>query len=511
VEAGMRRIWRLLLCLFLAFIVAAPPGDAREPSPVPLTLLHVNDLHGRLLPYPDKSISETTPVGGAARLARMIADERAKNPDGSLLLAAGDMFQGAPVSNVFRGQSVIEVMNYLRFDAMALGNHEFDWGPNLLHELAASADFPFLAANIQDQQGQSVPLTRPYVILKRKDLNIAVIGLTTPDTAFITKPDYVSGLTFREPTEILPPLLKEVRSSGADLIVLLSHSGLEADRVVAEQVSGIDVIVGGHSHTSMTHPLRVNDTVIVQAGSYGAYLGVLQLEVDPTTHKILAYTRDNELKPVMTGPGETVDEKVAGIVGRFNDQIKSEFARVIGETSVDLIRSPHAESNLGNLITDALKESSGSDIAFHNGGGIRADIPKGKITLEQVYTLLPFDNFVVVMNLTGDQVRQILEQNTTFDHQLLQVSGLAVDYDVAAPAGSRAIRVFVGNQPLEPDRIYRVATNDFLAVGGDQYTTFQEGKNIVYGDSLRDVFAAYLEKHSPVHPEIQKRMVFVTR
>ena len=151
-----------------------------------------------------------------------------------------------------------------------------------MQRLAASATFPFLAANIEDQQGRGLPLSKPYVILQRNDLKIAVIGITTPETAFTTKPDYVSGLTFRDPKEILPPLIKELRSGGIDIIVLLSHSGLDADLVIAEQVSGIDVIVGGHSHTAVTHPLRVNDTIIVQAGCYGAYLGVLQLDIDPS-------------------------------------------------------------------------------------------------------------------------------------------------------------------------------------------------------------------------------------
>lgn len=504
-----RRLRRPSVLLLLLLLLAVPASVCAQ-APESLTLLHINDLHGHLLPEPGKPVGNTAPVGGAARLAQMIADERAKNPGGVLLLSAGDMFQGTPISNVFGGQSVIEIMNYLKFDAMAIGNHEFDWGGDALQRLAASATFPFLAANIEDQQGRGLPLSKPYVILQRNDLKIAVIGITTPETAFTTKPDYVSGLTFRDPKEILPPLIKELRSGGIHIIVMLSHSGLDADLVIAEQVSGIDVIVGGHSHSAVTHPLRVNDTIIVQAGCYGAYLGVLQLDIDPATHRILGYTRENELKPVSAAPGERVDEKVSAIVARFNDQIKGVFARLVGETTLDLVRNPVAESNVGDLIADALRETTGADFAFQNGGGIRASIPKGKITLEQVYTLLPFDNVVVAMDLTGDQIRRTLEQNATSAHQLLQVSGLTVHYALARREGSPVIKVQVGSQPLEPRKTYRVATNDFLAAGGDQFTTFKEGTNIVYGDPVRDVFVAYLEKHSPVHPELQNRIVFVT-
>jgi 5'-nucleotidase / UDP-sugar diphosphatase len=504
-ESVTRRLWRQSIRLLLLLLIAVPL-DVRGLPAAQLTVLHLNDFHGHLLPDSDKSMSSSAPAGGAARLARMIADERAKNPEGVLLLSAGDMFQGTPISNIFGGQSVMEVMNYLKFDAMALGNHEFDWGTGVLQQLAAAATFPFLAANIRDLQGRGLPLTQPHVILQRNDLKLAVIGITTPETIFTTKPDHVAGLTFCPPAEVLPQLLKELRGRGADLIILLSHSGLDADMVIAEQVSGIDVIVGGHSHTAVTHPLRVNDTLIVQAGSYGAYLGVLQLDIDPITHKILAYTRENELKPVLANSGEPVDEKAAAIVAHFNDQIKGAFARVVGETTVDLERNAREESNVGDLIADALRETTGADFAFQNGGGIRANIPRGKITLEQVYTLLPFDNIVVAMDLTGDRIRGLLEQNAASAHQLLQISGLSVHYDLGRPAGLRVIKVMIGNQPLVPQKTYRVATNDFLAAGGDQYTTFKEGTNIVYGDPVRDEFAAYLDRHSPVNPITQNRI-----
>jgi 5'-nucleotidase / UDP-sugar diphosphatase len=504
----MKKLAKISVLLVILLHVATSLF-ARELSTVQLTLIHINDFHGHLLPCLDRSISETTPVGGAARLAKMIADERANNPDGTLLLAAGDMFQGSPISNVFRGQGVIEVMNYLKFDAMSLGNHEFDWGLGVLSQLAAAAHFPFISANILDNRNDILPFAKPYIIVTRKDLRLAIIGVTTSDTAFITKPDNVSGLTFREPAEVLPPWIGEARNNGANVVVLVSHLGLDADREIAERVSGIDVIVGGHSHTAIVNPLRVNETIIAQAGCYGAYVGVLQLKVDPTTYKVLDYTKENELQTVFSRPTDPIDEHTAGIVERYNTQIKSEFARVIGTSSVDLVRNSQEESNVGDLIGDALREASRADLAFHNSGGIRTDIPKGNITQEQIYTLLPFDNRLVVMDLTGDQIKQILEQSATFEHGILQISGMSVTYDLKKPVGSRLAKALVDNKTLEPRKTYRVATNDFLAAGGDRFTTFKEGKNIVYGDVLTDVFIAYLEKHSPVHHELEKRIVFL--
>jgi 2',3'-cyclic-nucleotide 2'-phosphodiesterase (5'-nucleotidase family) len=213
----------------------------------------------------------------------------------------------------------------------------------------------------------------------------------------------------------------------------------------------------------------------------------------------------------LTDPGDPVDGQVAAIVQGFDDKIRSEFARVVGEAAVDLIRSRNSESNVGDLICDALLEASGADIALQNGGGIRTDIPKGKITMEQVYTLLPFDNVLVVMDLKGSQIRRILEQNANSEHAILQVSGMNVQYDMTRPVGSRITNVHVSGMALEPGKTYRVASNDFLAAGGDQYSTFKDGKNVVYGSTLREIVAAYLTRHSPVHPEVQKRVVFLNQ
>ncbi len=177
------------------------------------------------------------------------------------------MFQGSPVSNLFHGTPVMEVMNEVRFDAMTLGNHEFDWGMGALTRLRKEAHFPFLAANIVDSRGNLLPGIRPYTILQRGHAKVAVIGVTTPETGYTTKPDNVKGLTFLSPEAVLPRLIQEVRQQGASIVIVLSHLGLDADKSLAAAVPGIDVIVGGHSHTEIPKPLKTESgTVIVQAG-----------------------------------------------------------------------------------------------------------------------------------------------------------------------------------------------------------------------------------------------------
>jgi len=497
-----------LIALILLFFPALL--FARERSePISLTILHVNDVHGHVLPYSEPSVNEKTRVSGAARLAAMIGAERAANPDGSLLLSAGDMFQGTAISNEFRGQSVIEIMNALKFDAMAIGNHEFDWGLDTLAQLVSSARFPSLSANIFDSRGESIHGIKPYVLLTRKNLKIAVIGATTVDTVTSTEPSNVAGLIFPDPATILPEIIKKVREEGAKLVILLSHLGLAADRHLAEQVEGIDVIVGGHSHTVLDDPLLVRGTIIVQAGYYGLYLGVLELAVDPSSGKIVRFTDKDELKPVISGLDLPLDANIAQIVDKYDGLIKEKFAAVTGEASVELTRQPYQESVLGDLITDAMREATHTQIAFHNSGGIRDNIPPGKITLETIYAVLPFDNVLAGMDLTGEQLMEILEQNGALEKKILQVSGIEVEYDMSKPPGSRVAKALVGSEPLDRQKVYSVTTNDFVAAGGDKFATFTKGKNITWGDNLRDVFSAYLKKHSPITPRSLNRIKFL--
>lgn len=505
-NARLRPIFIPLAILFAAFLWAGS-GLAGGQPPVKLTIMHVNDTHGHIVPYVEKGINGDVPVSGAAYLAKMVERGRAANPDGALLLSAGDMFQGTPISNLFRGRSVIDVMNYLRFDAMTLGNHEFDWGREVLRGIISSAAFPVLSANIFEQGGRPFDGARPYVIVGRKNVSVAVIGLTTPETALTSRPGNLAGLDVAPPAEVLPGVIEEVRARGAVLVIVLSHLGLDADIELAREVRGIDVIVGGHSHTAVTDPVNVSGTVIVQAGSYGVYLGVLDILFDPAEKKILEYTAKNELELVSAGPDAPFDAQAAAIVEKYESQVKSEFSKTIGSASRDLTRRPDAESNLGDLITDAMRASSGAQIAFYNGGGLRADILKGPVTLEMVYTVLPFDNTLVSMDLTGEQIAQVLEHSGRSE-KIMQVSGLRVVYDRSKPAGSQVVSVEAAGKPLASEESYRIVCNDFLAAGGDGYTAFTQGRNVAFGPLVRDVAAEYISRHSPADASVEGRIRF---
>jgi 2',3'-cyclic-nucleotide 2'-phosphodiesterase (5'-nucleotidase family) len=415
------------------------------------------------------------------------------------------MFQGSPISNIFLGKPVIEMMNYLRFDAMAIGNHEFDWGRDVLASLAGSASFPFLSANVQDEHSKLLPGVKPYILLERKGLKIAIIGLTTPEVAYTTRPDYVKDLKVIEPVQIVPRLIKEVRAQGAKLVVLLTHLGFDEDRKLAAAVQGIDVIIGGHSHTAVTDPPRIGRTIVAQAGYHGIYLGAMKLTVDTATGEVVDYTGKNELTTVLAGPESRKDETMARMARTYDDQLRTSFAEVLGETTVDLTRNYERESNIGNLVTDAMREATGAEIAFEMSGGIRIDIPLGKISREQVFSMLPFDDEIITMDLTGQQVREVLERSGSLEKGMIQISGMTVLYDLAKPEGGRVVDVAIGGRPIDPGKTYRVAVTDFLAAGGDKFTTFKQGKDPLPGEALRDAVISYLRKHTPLAPRVEGR------
>ncbi len=497
-------IFALVVSLFVLFSPLATAGQTE----LNLTILHVNDTHGHIIPYLDKKVDPEHPVSGVAYLAKMVEQERAANPDGTILLSAGDMFQGTPISNLFHGKPVIEVMNYMHYDAMALGNHEFDWGQDVLHSMISSASFPVVSANVSESAGGAIPGVKPYVLLKRKDVQIAVIGVTTPETYYSTKPDNVAGLTFVSPEKVLPALIGRVRAEGASIVIVLSHMGLDADRLMAREVSGIDVIVGGHSHTAIKDPVVESGTVIVQAGSNGIYLGVLHLGFDSEGKKILSFTRKDELKLVSPAfGGGQADPDVARIVDKYESQVKAEFSKVIGTATADLRRDSTRESDLGDVVADAMRAACGAQIAFQNAGGIRADIPKGPITLETVFTVLPFDDDLVSMDLTGGQITSLLEKNVS-SQSLLQVSGMRIVYDLSKASGAKLAAVEVAGKPLDAQRTYKVATSDFLAAVGGKSNVFKQGQNLTPGPPLRDAVVDYIRTNSPIDVQARDRITF---
>ena len=505
--------FRLALLSLLLWLILAPWGYANQ---VDLKILYVNDFHGFAEPY--KPTGSDAPLGGIAYLAGAVDRARGKQP--SLLLAAGDMIQGNPWANLFRGKSTIDVMNAMRFDAMVVGNHEFDFGPKVLKERMAQARFPVLGANVK-----GFPALKPYVIKNLQGVRIAIIGVVTPETPVATHPRNVAGLTFSTPESAVKKYLPELKRR-ADIIIVLSHCGFQADRELAAKVPGIDVIVGGHSHTKILQPELVGQTIIVQAWEHAKALGVLNLRIKDG--KVTGF--DGALQEISPATGAP-NCQVQDIVARYERQVDSLLQRVIGETQVDLdgehVRT--GETNLGDFVADVMRQTAGAEAAIINGGSIRTGIAQGKITVKDIYAVLPFDNYLVAISLTGAQVKAALEHGVARLEEpagsFPQVSGLTFTYSRSAPAGARVKDVTVGGRPLDPQKEYVVATNDYLVAGGDGYTVFGEAlksagdyanlggtltsSKLAYNDPgtwLRDLVIAAIQARKTIAPKIDGRI-----
>lgn len=498
----------LLAVLFLAAAAFAQSGELR--------ILYVNDFHGFAEPY--QPVGSPERLGGAAYLAAEIDRLRKEKP--SLLLAAGDMIQGHSWANLFRGESSMALMNLMRFDAMVVGNHEFDFGQAVLKQRLAAARFPVLGANVEGFKG-----LKPYVIKKIKGVKIAVIGVVTPDTSQATHPRNVAGLKFLPPAAAVGKYLPQLRKQ-ADLVIVLSHSGYQADRELAARVPGIGVIVGGHSHTKLLEPAVVNNTIIVQAWEHAKALGVLDLTLQDG--KIKGFS--GRLVMIKPAPGRE-DKAVRRLVQRYDAKVDKILGRKIGEAALDL-DGEHVrfkETNLGNFLADVLRQTAGADAAIINGGGIRAGIHKGEITVKDIYAVLPFDNYLVAIRLTGQQIREALEHGVSCVEEgagrFPQVSGLSFTYNPRAPAGSRVKEILVRGVPLDPQKDYVVATNDFMAAGGDGYQAFGEalrssrdfasiggmlkGEKLVYNDAgrwLRAVVIDHIREQKTIAPKVDGRI-----
>ena len=478
-----------------------------------IQIVHTNDIHGHM-DVTDKVASGTSTFaqGGLVATAAQIERLRAQAPERTLLLDGGDAWQGTYISNENKGQAITKIMSLLRYDAQVVGNHDFDWGTENLRQRATEASFPFLCANCAESTGAVPSYLKPYIVKDLGLVKVAIIGLILPDAASIIKASSIAGIHFTDTAKTLRAHLPQMRKE-ADLIVALTHIGLDNDRKLASEVPELDVIVGGHSHTALRAAVTVGKTVIVQTGAYTANLGDLELVIDPASKAVTAVpTRSNELLAVAstTAPPSDVRTQITAIVDDRRAAGKKYTERIVGRT-INPLDNPRAECGLGNLVTDGLLEYGRqqgwkSDIAFYNMAGVRASLPAGEITYGQLYQVLPFTNVVVSVDLTGTQLRAVFEAASGTAGRL-HVGGGTFSYKLTNPSGQRLVAATVGGTAIDPARVYHVVTIDYLLTGGDGHTEFKSGTNVIFGDIEVDAVSAYMTAHSPVDPKVEGRIV----
>ncbi|MHC9539658.1 MAG: bifunctional UDP-sugar hydrolase/5'-nucleotidase [Vulcanimicrobiota bacterium] len=471
-----------------------------------INIVYTGDIHGYMTQIPDKTDSY---IGGSIKMTEIIESLRKeyKNP---IVIDAGDWGQGTLESNLSKGEDMAGIFSRGKYDAVAIGNHEFDWGVKNLKDIIANAQMPVLSSNIVQKDGNLIDGVKPYIIKTVNGLDVGIVGLITEDVPKAAIPSNIEGLKFINMVETAERYVKEMKKQGADFIIAVTHADDKKDEELARKVEGIDVIVGGHSHNLTKEPEKVNNTLIVKAGTKGKQIGHLSLKVINekiiseeymfNPHCTVGFNKkadhiisfDNEMINVESNP-------VENLVFSVMEKTRCKKEELIGSLAFDLTHdaSRGGETILGNFITDAIKVMAKTDIAFQTSSGIRDQINKGKLTYGDIYKVFPFDNRTVCIDLSGKQIKNIMEisAGANLDKSYLQVSGISVDIDNRKPMGERVSNIQVNKQPLEEGKTYRVAINDLLVTGSFGYTEFKNGSNVEYMKLQRDVILDYISQN----------------
>lgn len=514
-----KKLSALFLALVMAFSLAIPAGAANwdEDLTGHIVILHTNDVHGAIDNYASVAALKDAYEAAGAQV---------------LLMDAGDFSQGSTSVNVSEGATAVELMNMAGYDVATTGNHEFDFGYANLRTLMESAEFPILAANAFTAEGD-LAMDGDNLTFQLGDVTVGVFGLATPETATKAHPAKLEGVTFLAEDELFAcaqEQVDELTAAGCDYIICLGHLGIDAESTgnrsidLLENVTGIDVFIDGHSHSTQSDIAEetngtgmVGDTVLTSTGTKLESVGVVDIAADGT---IDASTISME--ELNATEGFTPDQDIATRVSEINAQIEEDMGQVIGTSEVDLdgvrenVRA--SETNLGDLITDAMLWQAGQDneevdAAITNGGGIRASIAAGDITKKSVNDVLPFGNTLYVVELTGAELLEALEASTYCTPEPVgafpQVAGIeftintGAAYDAgenypgttyAEPASINRVTIqTVGGQAFDADATYTIVTNDFLAAGGDTYYAFSAAESgYDTGISLDQVVMDYI-------------------
>ena len=493
-----------------------------------LTILHTNDFHARFEPISkydgpcgaeDNTAGEC--FGGTARLVTAIKDAKSRT-NNAILVDGGDQFQGTLFYSYYKGKMAAEMMNKLGYDGMTVGNHEFDDGPEVLASFMSAVNFPILMSNADVSAEPLLADTlAKSTVIERGGEKIGLIGLTPEDTDELASPG--DNVTFSDPVAAVQGEVDRLTGMGVNKIIVLSHSSYAVDQRVAALTTGVDVIVGGHSNTLLSntneraegpYPTMVGNTAIVQAYAYGKYLGELNVTFDDAGNITQAVGEPILIDASVVEDAETVARiaEMAAPLEEIRNKVVADTAEPIGG---DRAVCRAQECSMGNLIADAMLArvaDQGISVAIQNGGGIRASIDAGQVTMGDVLTVLPFQNTLSTFQVTGAVLVDALENGVSQVEEgagrFPQVSGITFAFDGAADAGSRVSDVMIAGAPVELDKMYGVVSNNYVRNGGDGYAMFKTATNPYdFGPDLADVTAEFLAANAPYTPYTDGRIV----
>ena len=492
-----------------------------------LTILHTNDFHARFEPISKydgpcsaEDNGEGKCFGGSARLMTAITEARSRT-NNSILVDGGDQFQGTLFYTYYKGALAAEMMNQMGYDGMTVGNHEFDDGPEVLRGFMDAVKFPVLMSNA-DVSGEPLlaDTLAKSTVIERGGEKLGLIGLTPEDTDELASPG--DNITFSDPVAAVQAEVDKLTAEGVNKIIVLSHSSYAVDQKVAAGTTGVDVIVGGHSNTLLSntndraegpYPTMVGDTAIVQAYAYGKFLGELNVTFDDAGVITQAQGEPLVLDAAVTEDAGTVSRiaEAAAPLEEIRNKVVAQTDEVIGG---DRAVCRAMECTMGNLIADAMLarvKDQGIQVAIQNGGGIRASIDAGEVTMGEVLTVLPFQNTLSTFEVTGAVLVEALENGVSQVEEgagrFPQVAGMTYAFDGKAAAGSRVSDVMVGGAPIELDKVYGVVSNNYVRNGGDGYAMFKTAANAYdFGPDLADVTAEFIAENAPYKPYTDGRI-----
>lgn len=478
-------------------------GTALAQEAVTLRFVQTNDID-RMSPEKGR--------GGFAKLATVIKEEKAKG--NAFFIHAGDTISPSLMSGFDKGAHIIDILNRMGVDAMTPGNHEFDLGDAAFRARMAEAKFDVLATNIID--GNGLPAnTKADKMIEVQGVKIGLFGLTTEETPIVSSPGTIK---FASTIDTARSKAKELRGNGADIVVAIAHTPLEVDMIIARS-AGVDVIIGGHDE----HLLAFYDgkVALTESESQANYITVTELAVTKATKDGKTTVTWTPNFRIVDSATVKPDPEIEAVVKGYEDKLSKELDIEIGttETPLDSRRATvrGGEAAMGNLVADALKVAVGADVAITNGGGLRADkqYEAGqKLTRRNILAEMPFGNTTVLLELKGEQIKAALENGVSQVRELggrfPQVSGIVAEVDLKEPVGSRVKSVKINGQPLDPAKTYKLATNDFMARGGDGYRSFTEAKSLI-DVSASQLMASqvidYITKAGKVAPKVEGRIV----
>ena len=473
-----------------------------------ITILQLNDSHGYFESHPEYFWVDGEEIykdaGGYARISSYFKKVRKGNPDGVIALDNGDTIHGTFAAVKNEGEELIPILNELDFDAWT-AHWEFAYGPDNLNEITKELNYPMLAINCYKEDDDEL-LYEPYKILEKKGVKFGIIGIaaTIVDK---TMPDFFSeGLYFTLGNEELPIYINELKEEGADIIIVFSHLGYPQELKLAEEVEGIDILLSGHTHNRVYEPTLVNDTIIIQSGCHGSFVGRLDLEINEGTIK----SWEHELVSMDQSVGE--DFVVKKMVDDVLSTHKDELDTVVGETKTPLTRNRVMESTMDNLLLKSMLSETDAVIAFSNGWRYGAPIKPGPITVKGLWNIVPVDPPISVCDITGKELKEMLEEDmeNTFSGDpykqmggfLKRCKGIYVYFKVENPPGERIQEFYIGDEKVKMDKTYRAA---FITTQGipRKYGENREDLGITTIEAMKN----YLQDNSPVTMQLDDNMV----